>query len=304
MQVAGLEQPPYDTSLMGVVKGGLDHYGLGHTAAEAFVVSGHAFVINIHEELCPSGPYVWNYETFMRLVRNLGLDMEPLGTLLAATSTADEKADLEGKVKSAMDEGAVCSLLNLDNQLLLGYDDEGLIAAQPWSAVVDSTPGRLTFGTWQEYAAGPPVTFFKFTEAPPSSKTPVHEALDFAVEVWENSDRYVEEHYGLGAAAYANWLGAIDAGHGDEHGNWWNAVVWAECRERAGDYFQSVAAAEFPGAIDRQRARLLAIDYRALSRLLYRASDKTAPVEQKHLLVTKARDLESRCVERIAELRA
>lgn len=304
MQVAGLEQPPYDTSLMGVVKGALDHFGMDHSAAEAFVVSGHAFVINIHEELCPSGPYVWNYETFMRLVANLGLAMEPLGTLLAATSTADEKAELEDKVKSAMDEGAVCSLLNLDNQLLLGYDDEGFIAAQPWSAAVDSTPGRLTFGSWKEYAAGPPVTFFKFTQAPPPSKAPVHEALDFAVEVWENSDRYVEDHYGLGAQAYANWLSAIDAGHADEHGNWWNAVVWAECRERAGDYFQSVAAAEFPGAIDRQRARLLAVDYRALSRLLYRASDKTAKAEQKHLLVTKARDLESRCVERIAEMRA
>lgn len=303
MQVAGLEQPPYDTSLMGVVKGALDHCGLDHTAAEAFVVSGHAFVINIHEELCPSGPYVWNYEPFMRLVRNLGLEMVPLGTLLAATSTPDEKAELEDKVKNAMDQGAVCSLLNLDNQLLLGYDDEGFIAAQPWSGV-DSTPGRMTFGTWKEYIAGPPVTFFQFTEAPPPSKAPVHEALDFALEVWENSERYAEEHYGLGAAAYANWLGAIDAGQGNEHGNWWNAVVWAECRERAGDYFQSVAAAEFPGAIDRQCARLLAVDYRALSRLLYRASDKTAPAEQKHLLVTKARDLDSRCVERIADLRA
>lgn len=303
MQVAGLEQPPYDTSLMGVVKGALDHFGLDHTAAETFVVSGHAFVINIHEELCPSGPYVWNYETFMRLVANLGLAMAPLGTLLATTSTPDEKAELEGKVKGAMDEGAVCSLLNLENQLLLGYDDEGFIAAQPWAAV-DSTPGRLTFGTWEEYSAGPPVTFFKFAEAAPPSKMPVHDALDFAVEVWENSDRYVEDRYGLGAAAYANWLSAIDAGHAGEHGNWWNAVVWAECRERAGDYFQSIAAAEFPGAIDRQRARLLAVDYRALSRLLCRASDKTASAEQKHLLVTKARDLESRCVERIAELRA
>lgn len=303
MQVAGLEQPPYDTSLMGVVKGALDHCGLDHTAAEAFVVSGHAFVINIHEELCPSGPYVWNYEPFMRLVRNLGLEMAPLGTLLAATSTPDEKAELEDKVKNAMDQGAVCSLLNLDNQLLLGYDDEGFIAAQPWSGV-DSTPGRMTFGTWKEYTAGPPVTFFQFTEAPPPSKASVHEALDFALEVWENSERYAEERYGLGAAAYANWLGAIDAGQGNEHGNWWNAVVWAECRERAGDYFQSVAAAEFPGAIDRQCARLLAVDYRALSRLLYRASDKTAPAEQKHLLVTKARDLDSRCVERIADLRA
>ena len=89
-----------------------------------------------------------------------------------------------------------------------------------------------------------------------------------------------------------------------EHGNWWNAVVWAECRERAGDYFQGIAASEFPGPIDRQQARHLAVDYRALSRLLYRASDRTASAEQKHQFVSKARDLEGGCVERIAELRA
>ena len=169
--------------------------------------------------------------------------------LLPAACTADERADLEAKVRQCIDDGAVCSLLSLDNQLLLGYDDEGFVAAQPWSAV-DSTPARLTFGTWAEYQAGPPVTFYRFSESAPPSKKPVHEALEFALEVWGNSARYVEERYGLGEAAYANWLGALDAGHGDDHGNWWNAVVWAECRERAGDYFQGVAASEFPGAID------------------------------------------------------
>ena len=306
MRVAGLEQPPYDTSLMGVVKGALDHFGLEHTSAEAFVMSGHAFVINIHEELCPSAPYVWNYETFMRLVGNLGLDMAVIGTLLPAASTTDEKAALEADVRAALDDGAVCSLLNLENQLVLGYDDAGFIAAQPWSAALDSTPARVTFGTWDEYRHGPPLTFFRFTPSasPSPAKASVHDALDFATEVWENSPRYVEEHYGLGAAAYDNWLSAIDAGHADEHGNWWNAVVWAECRERAGDYFQGLAASEFPGPIDRQQARHLAVDYRALSRLLYRASDRTASAEQKHQFVSKARDLEGGCAERIAELRA
>ena len=304
MRVAGLEQPPFDTSLMGVVKGALDHYGIDRSADEAFVVSGHAFVINIHEELCPSGPYCWNTETFARLLCNIGLHREMIGMLLPATSTAEAKGALEAKVREAMDQGAVCALLGLDHQLLLGYDDEGFMAAQPWSDAADSTPARVTFGSWEEYSAGPPLTFFKFTQCQEASKTPVHEALDFAVDVWRNAEGYVEANYGLGAAAYANWLGAIDAGHGGEHGNWWNAVVWAECRERAGDYFQSLAASEFPGPVDRQRARLLAVDYRALAMLLYRASDKTASDTDKRRLVEKARDLESRCIERIAELRA
>ena len=80
-------------------------------------------------------------------------------------------------------------------------------------------------------------------------------------------------------------------------------MVWAECRERAGDYFQDLAAAEFPGPIDQRQARELAVDYRALARLLYRVSDKTASAEAKRGFVEQARVLDERCVERIAEIR-
>ena len=93
------------------------------------------------------------------------------------------------------------------------------------------------------------------------------------------------------------------AGHGDGHGNWWNGVVWAECRERVGDCFQELAAAEFPGSIDRDRARRLALGYRNLAKRLYRVSDRTAAIADKRRLVAEARDLEADCIERLAELR-
>ncbi|MYF28707.1 MAG: hypothetical protein F4169_07555, partial [Gammaproteobacteria bacterium] len=89
-----LTQPPYDTSLVGVVKGALDYYGIDTAPAETFVLSGHAFVINIHPELCPSGPYCWNQERFRDLLPNLGIRMEQLGMLVAAAPAAD-KGELE-----------------------------------------------------------------------------------------------------------------------------------------------------------------------------------------------------------------
>ena len=304
MTTTGLEQPPYDTSMMGVVKGALDRYGIERSPAEAFVLSGHAFVINIHEELCPSAPYCWDCRRSFELLGNLGLAVEPLGMLMP-NAAPHEKAQLEAAVRAALDDGTVCSLLNLDNQIVLGYDDDGFAMAQPWDDAVASTPARLSFGTWREYRTGPPLTFYKFAkQEPPSSPTrPVFEALDYAVDVWRHQDKYAEERYGLGPQAYANWLAAIDLGHGDEHGNWWNGVVWAECRERAGDYFQALAAAEFPGPIDQEQARQLAIGYRNVSRLLYRAADKTATAKDKHRFVAEARDLESGCVEQIERLR-
>jgi len=302
--VAGLAQPPFDTSLMGVAQGALDHYGIDRRPGETFFVSGHAFVINVHEELCPSGPYCWDYGRCFALLRNLGIRMTPLGTAMP-DAAADDRAKLEAALRDALDGGAVCSLLHLDNQLVLGHDGDGFATAQPWGDAIDSTPARLTAGSWREYQAGPPVTFYQITPCEPPAADPIAAALDFAVEVWRESGNFASPPYGAGDAGYANWLVAIDAGHADEHGNWWNAVVWAECRERGGDHFQDLAAAEFPvsGALDQQQARWLAIQYRAIAKLLYRASDKTAPVADKRRYVPEARDLEAACIDRIADLR-
>ena len=66
---------------MGVAKGALDYYGIARTPGQAFVLSGHAFLMNVHEELCPSGPYLWRYDRFYELLTNLGLAMQNAGTL-------------------------------------------------------------------------------------------------------------------------------------------------------------------------------------------------------------------------------
>ena len=301
MRIADLQQPPCNASLMGVVKGALDHYGLGCSEAEAFVLSGHAFVINIHEELCPSGPYCWRNFRFVELLRNLGLQLEELDTVPPNAGRGDRER-VEELVRDCLDQGVLCSVLNLDHQLLRGYDDAGFILAQPWGEPgADTTPERMSFGTWQEYGFGPPMTFFRLAcdDRRPDA-TSVDAALDFAVDAWRAPAQFAEEGYGFGADAYGNWLSAIDAGHAGEHGNWWNAVVWGECRERAGDYFQAIAASEYGGGVDQRLARELAVDYRALARLLLRASDKSATDADKRLFVAEARDLDAGCTERIA----
>ena len=305
MKVTNLVQPPYDTSLIGVVKGALDHLGIATTPAETFVLSGHAFVINIHEELCPSAPYCWNHGRFWDLLPNLGLRMKELGTVMPSADCV-ERERLEAAVRSELDAGSVCSVLNLDHQLVVGYDDTGLDLALPWGeGAVDSTPSRLSFGTWEEFATGPPAAFFRFEPCQRRSESAaVASVLDFAVDAWRCPDEFAQDRYGFGNRAYGNWLAGIDAGHGEGHGNWWNGVVWGECRERAGEFFQDLAAAEFPGTVDQRQARELAISYRALARLLYRASDKAAGAADKRGFVEQASELDAGCVARIAEIRS
>ena len=60
MDMANLDQAPHNTTLMGVLRGVVDYCGLDISDATLYGSSGHAFVINIHAELCPSGPYCWD----------------------------------------------------------------------------------------------------------------------------------------------------------------------------------------------------------------------------------------------------
>ena len=189
-----LTQPPYDTSLLGVAVGALYHYGNEVTPGEAFVLSGHAFALNIHPDLCPSAPYCWDYRGCVERLRNVGLETRELGTLMP-TADAAAKRRLESRVREALEQGAVCSLLNLDHQLVLGRDEEGFLLAQPWGPEPPSTPKRLTFGTWEECQTGPPVEFFAFMPCEPASSTPLEDALAFAVDAWKRPESTTEEPY-------------------------------------------------------------------------------------------------------------
>ena len=133
--------------------------------------------------------------------------------------------------------------------------------------------------------------------------SPICDALDFAVDLWKRPEHFAAPDYGLGARAYGNWIGAIDAGHGPDHGNWWNGVVWGECRERAADYFQELAGSEVPGPIPREQASRLETEYRAIARLLHMASDKSRSAPDKRSLIERAAAHESGCIDLISEIR-
>jgi hypothetical protein len=69
MKIDGLAMPSLHRTLMGVLKGALDYYGIETSIPTVFGASGHAFLINIHDELCPSGPYCWNRELADPLIK-------------------------------------------------------------------------------------------------------------------------------------------------------------------------------------------------------------------------------------------
>jgi len=299
MDLANLHQPPFNTTMMGVLKGVLNYYGLPRTDAEVYGLSGHAFLLNIHPTLCPSGPYCWNRAPIFKLIENLGVRMVPLG-FFHAGSSPEERAAIERQVIDALDRGEAASLLNMEHQLITGYDETGLMTSQPWECA-DFPPKHLTFGTWSEFGAEIHVDFYRFEKGTPARAEDAFEAaLRYAVDVYHHGEQHAAAGYLAGAAIYDAWVHAVEAGHGSSHGHWWNATVWAECRLRAAEFFrdlsEDLAPADLAGPISE--------DYMAMSKLLSAASDKELPVAEKVALLRQASVHEANAIRGIESLLA
>ena len=301
MILENLKMQPYSTTMLGVVKGVLDFYDLKVSPAMAFGGSGHAFLINIHEAICPSGPYCWNYEPFYKLVGNLGLEMTSLG-FFHPGSTPEEKGRIEQALKGFLDQGRPCAFGNMENQLIRGYDDAKFLLGIPWKPM-ELTPETLTFGAWPEFGKEIHVTFFAFRkQARQDDAVIIRESLRHAIDLFRNPERHSAEHYGIGLKAYDNWLKAVEAGHGAEHGNWWNAQVWSECRKMASGWFTEIAALR-PGEVAK-RARVLSRNYREIAGLLAKAGDKELGAGAKAGIIRDLKTREERAIAQVEELLA
>ena len=284
-----MRQAPSNTTLMGVMRGVADYYEIEVSDAWLYGASGHAFMINIHEELCPSGPYCWRREFFEALVRNLGIEMIDLG-FFSGDSPATARREVENCIKAEMEAGKPCSLMNLENQLIRGVDETGFVVTQPWAPHSDFPPGHLTFGSWSEFGDSVHVNFYTFERCEPaSSEKTVVDALTFAHDVLQSPGRYTDGLYSAGLAAYDTWINAVEKGHSGSHGCWWNGTVWGECRRRAAAFIREIAEAYGDVA---QIATETAGRYDSVADFLEEASDKELDEKSKVAALTQAKEEE------------
>ena len=291
-----ITQPPLNTSLMGVVKGVSDFFGIEIATPVLFGRTGHAFLMNIGEDLCPSGPYVWNMEPFIALLENSGIVMKEHG-FFDAKSSPEDRAQLEETLRSELAEGRPCSILNMDNQIISGYDESGFICIQPWEC--DFPPKHLTFGSWMEMAEEIHACFFSFSQVVRlDAAFCIQRSLLFALD--QLRDNPVQSFGGVsGIKAYDCWIRGVDAGHGSSHGNWWNGTVWSECRRMASGYFREIAAG-FPG-IEGPATELGEV-YGEIAQRLSGVSEKELEPGRKLELLREAKSLEEGTVPLLEEL--
>lgn len=296
-------QPPLNTSYLGVMQSASSYFELPWSTADLFVGSGHAFVTNIHAELCPSGPYVWETTPMLELFSNLNLDVELLGFVLPDSATKEQREDFDSSIRQALLDGKVCTLECMDHQTVVGFDQEGFLLTQPWDRMADTTPPKLKYGSWEGFDSGVPLSAFAVSRNN-SVRDFTHEilkpAVEFAVQVWDRSPpNSHSELYRIGAASYSNWVNAINGGHGNQHGAWWNAVVWGECKAMAASYFSELAVTlEQASSLVHE----IATNYRETADSMLRASDLQQAKESQIEAVRAAEGSENKAIDGLREL--
>ncbi|MGB3340277.1 MAG: hypothetical protein WBB37_02210 [bacterium] len=299
MKIDTIKQAPFNTSLMGVIRGVLDYYEIKVSNGMAYGGSGHAFMINIHDVVCPSGPYCWKYDGFVRLLQNLGLKMTNLG-FFHKDNKIEERNKVEEILRQHLDDKRACSIQNMDNQIIYGYDDKGLLLIQPWGPECKVTPATLTFSTWDECGSEIHAAFFFYRKVPPADElTIIRDSLHYALDLFKNPTKYAFDKYVIGAGAYDSWMKAHEQGTAHDHGNWWNATVWSECRAMAAEFFTEIAR-NYSGEAS-TIAQDLSRQYKEIAELLKQVSDKEKPAVEKIPLLKQTKDKELAAIQKIEQ---
>jgi len=262
---------PRWVSHLGCIKGCLEYLRIEVSDAWLYGGTGHAFVINLHEQVCPSGPTAWKTVKLFHLGKNLGYRLDGV----FGFKQQDDFAALQERaweyVCQAIDQGRPCYGWELEIPefyVVYGYDDVGYYFSgpgcdegkgpKPWQELGDTGIGVLElYSVWPGEAA--------------DDATTVKRALSFALEHAANPEEWIFEHYRAGLEGYDNWIRALQEGKASDMGVRYNAAVWLECRGNAVGFLKE-AKERLAGRADEQIDEALA-HYRAVAENLAKVAE-------------------------------
>lgn len=245
-----LKWQPMWVSHMGCIKSGLDYLGVGISRPWLYGGTGHAFIINMYKDACPSGPTAWNTRMLFHLAPNLGYSAEGIKQWKDDSRLfAKKQKEAWDLVRASIDQGLPCygwQMEHPDFYLIHGYDKTGYYySGCEHSEVQGPLPWR-ELGTWD-------VTMVEVYRIEPQDPAPVDEtvksALTLAIRYAEHPEESILPGYSSGPAAYDIWAESIEAGTACRDGHAYNADVWLECREMAVDFLKE-AKTKLPGRCD------------------------------------------------------
>lgn len=243
------------TSHMACIKGCLN-YLHDHGSREAgisrawlFGGTGHAFIINIHDVICASGPTAFHSEMFFRLATNFGCRITGIFGHKSEPDFAAKQEAAWVYVRGCLDKDIPCYGWELgipEFYTIHGYDDVGYYyrgpvcdegaGPKPWKEV-----GGSEIGVLEMYSVK--------TCSPAPDEETVKEAFTFALEFAESPRKWVFPRYQAGPKAFEKWAKALEQGTAERFGHGYNAEVWSECRGEAVGFLKE-AKERLPGKAD------------------------------------------------------
>jgi hypothetical protein len=219
------------------LKSCLDYLGINVSDGWLYGVSGNAFALNIHQELCPSGPTAWKKERVYELAENLGCKIRTLRAFKGQKDFPERQKAAWEEVKKAIDEGLPCYGWELDipeYYVINGYDGEDYLysgctqeqGSKPWKELGDSGIGMLEI-----HIVSPAESA--------DDEQAVRQGLEFAIEHTKEPGKYtINNLYKCGLDGYNQWIKALDNGRINAGGMEYNVQVWAECKQNASAFLK------------------------------------------------------------------
>jgi hypothetical protein len=262
---------PKWVSHLGCIKGCLETLGVDVSDAWLYGGTGHAFVINLHEEVCPSGPTAWTTVMLFQLAMNLGYRLDGVFGFKGQDDFSGLQKHAWEHAQQAIDQGIPCYGWELEIPefyVVYGYDDVGYYYSGPgcdegkgpksWQELGDTGIGVLElYSVWPGELA--------------DDATTVKQALTFALEHAANPEEWIFPDYKAGLEGYDNWIRALQTGKASDVGVRYNAGVWLECRKYAVGFLQE-ARKRLAGRADAAFDEALA-HYRVVSESLGKVAE-------------------------------
>jgi len=125
-QLEGLSFKPAWITHLGCVLGCVEYLGLHVSQAWIYGGTGHAFVINISEDACPSGPTAWKTFILTQLAPNLGYRETVHSALKTQPDFAEKQEQAFAAIRESIDNGLPCYGWELhipEFYVINGYDE-------------------------------------------------------------------------------------------------------------------------------------------------------------------------------------
>ena len=227
-------------SFMGCTKACSDFLGLGHSAAWIYGVSGYAWLINIHGELCPSGPTAFDNSFLSSNSRALGLEFKSVCFARDDSTLADNQMLAWKSMSAALTEGKPAFGWELDlpeYYLLAGTDDKGYLFFDFDGSVKHCPLEKIA--TSETDIMGEFHSLSRRDEIPPALEQ-VRSALAWLRKYEADPSANALPGYTMGTAAYDAWIKALQGGVYDPLGAAYNAQVWSESRHYAAAFVKEI----------------------------------------------------------------